>query len=72
MNILKNYNQTITKLSKKDQIEYINNIKQNLDSELFELIIDITIQFDQKIQKSLKGTKREHLFDKLNSILDNN
>ena len=64
MNILKNYNQTITKLSKKDQIEYINNIKQNLDSELFELIIDITIQFDQQIQKSLKGTKREHLFDK--------
>jgi hypothetical protein len=72
MNILKEYNPTITTLSKKELITYMSVMKSQLTPEMVELLIDITVEFESEISDCVEGTPRAQLFKQLASILDGN
>ena len=70
-NILSNYLPTITTLPGKDKTAYMQLMKQQLTPELAELLIDITVEFDNEIMEKLKDNKeRLNQFFTLCAILD--
>lgn len=70
MNILTQYTPTITILPKRDQSQYIKLVKQQLTPEMFDLLIDITVEYDTEIRESLKNSDRLSVYNKLCAILD--
>lgn len=70
MNILTQYTPTITILPKRDQSQYIKLVKQQLTPEMYDLLIDITVEYDTEIRESLKNSDRLDIYNKLCSILD--
>ena len=70
-NILLNYTPTITTLPGKDKTSYMQLMREQLTPELAELLIDITVEFDNEIINRLSGNKeRLSQFFTLCSILD--
>ena len=70
-NILSNYYPTITTLPGKDKTAYMELMRKQLTPELAELLIDITVEFDNEIINKLKDNpKRLNQFFTLCAILD--
>jgi hypothetical protein len=69
-NILTTYTPTITILPGRDKTEYLKLAKLQLTPKMFELLIDITVEYDTEIRDSLKNSERLEEYNKLCAVLD--